>query len=152
MVRAALVAFAVLFGAFSSSPVQAKYMFGTSEHINFIQDVTATGANGEALYLAYKTSTFSIIAGVNVTDDGYVLGVKGDSKRYYHMPTGAELERLQRGGFLPNPLPPYKLGFFDYLMGYLLWIVIGVTALFYLVSWLRKRNKPADPEASAPAA
>jgi hypothetical protein len=151
MFRATIVALGILFGVFSASPANA-YRFGNSEDINFIQDVGVTGPKGEKLFLAYKTSTFNFVAGANITDDGYVLGVKGDSKRYFHMPTGAEFDRLQASGLLPKPLPPYKLSFFDYLMGYLLWVITLIIGLWYLVAWLRKRGKPADPEAPAPAA
>jgi hypothetical protein len=91
--------------ALAPLPAKAKLMFGNDETIHFIQDVTATGAQGEKLYLVYKITKTFLFAGIWLQDDGYVLGVKGEGRRYYTMPKDDELKRLQAGGFLPNPLP-----------------------------------------------
>jgi hypothetical protein len=80
----------------------AAWQFGEDDTIHFLQDVTLKGANQEALFLGYMTKIQFFVAGVYVTDAGYVLGVKGDSKKFYHMPTGEELARFQKGGFLPR--------------------------------------------------
>jgi hypothetical protein len=63
-------------------PAQADYRFGEEQEIHFLQDVTLKGANNEALYLGYMTKTQNFIAGYSVEDAGYVLGVKGESKKY----------------------------------------------------------------------
>ena len=69
-------------------PAQADYRFGEEREIHFLQDVTLKGANNEALYLGHMTKTQNFIAGYSVEEAGYVLGVKGESKKYYPMPAG----------------------------------------------------------------
>src|SRR6185369_6817286 len=96
-----------------------EYRFGADEEIHFIQDVPLKGAKDEDLFLGYMTRTQNFFLGVSVEDRGYVLGVKGESKRYYDLPQGEDLARFQDAGTLPNPLPPYKLGFGDYPRGLL---------------------------------
>jgi hypothetical protein len=61
---------------------------------------------------------------VYLENDGHVLGIKGDDKHYYNLPPAKELERLQRMGVLPNPLPPYRRDFADYAYGYLAWPIL----------------------------
>lgn len=129
----------------------SEYKFGAEENIHFIQDVPLKGANDEALYLGYMTRTQNFLLGLYVEDKGYVLGVKGESKRFYEMPTGEELARFQSAGTLPDPLPPYKLGFFDYFAGYSLWWGLGLVALLWGLGGWRKRRQKAQT-ASAPAA
>lgn len=153
---ALLVAAALL----PAGAAQAQFRFGTDEEIHHLQDVTLKGAQNEALYLGYMTHILNIFGGVYVEDKGYVLGVKGESKKYYSMPTGDQLAGFQRNGFLPDPLPPYRLGFFDYVLGYSLWWIIAIIAIISLVSWVRKRGQPAPaapvgaamPTAAAPPA
>jgi hypothetical protein len=106
-----------------------------------MQDVTLKGANDEALYLGYMTKTQNFIAGYSLADEGYVLGVKGDSKKFYHMPTGDDLVRFQQSGLLPNPLPPYQLGTMDYVLGYSLYGVIGFVILWYGIAYVIKKRK-----------
>jgi tetratricopeptide (TPR) repeat protein len=122
--------FAALFAP--ATPAHAgKIMFGTSEHLEKIQDVAIKGQNGEALYLGYKFSHHSFVAPYMLTDDGYILGVVGQN-RFYKLDAAA-IENFQARGLLPKPLPPYEISFVDYLFGNLLWIVlafIGVGAYF----------------------
>lgn len=132
-------------------PGQAQaYRFGTDETIHKIQDVTLKGAKDEKLFLGYMTRIRYFLAGLYVEDAGYVLGVEGESKRFYHMPEGDELKRFQRNGYLPDPLPSYKLSAFDYIIGYSLWWAL---ALIGVVLWFTERRKrlaasaqPAVPE------
>jgi hypothetical protein len=128
------------------------FRFGEDESIVFIQDVTLKGAKDEALFLAYKTTTQNLFGGLYVQDNGYVLGVKGDSKRYYQLPTGDELKDFQQRGLLPSPLPTYSLSFWDYLFGYSLWVmlvVVGVWSLFDIIRRRRKRESAMPPPADA---
>ncbi len=119
--------------------------FGTDESIHRLQDVDLKGPNDEALYLGHKTSTLNVLAGVYIKDDGYVLGVRGDSKKYFDMPGAADVERFQRSGLLPNPLPKYELSAIDYVLGYSLWIVLAVVALWVAWDWARKRRTEQEP-------
>jgi hypothetical protein len=129
----------------------AAAAFGADETIRFLQDVTLKGANQEALFLGYMTKIQFIVAGVYITDEGYVLGVKGDSKRFYPMPTGEELARFQKAGFLPDPLPPYSLSIWDYIFGYSLWWVIAIAiAWIPISSRLKKRKAAAAAAATGP--
>ncbi len=131
-------------------PAQADYRFGEEQEIHFIQDVTLKGANNEALYLGYMTKTQNFIAGYSVEDAGYVLGVKGESKKYYPMPAGEDLARFQKAGHLPDPLPAYRLGFWDYFVGYSLWWVLALVALWWAWDAWRKRRKKAEAAEPAP--
>jgi len=131
----------------------AAWQFGAQEDIHCLQDVTLKGAKDEALCLGYMMKTQYFLAGMYVVDEGYVLGVKGETGRYYHMPTGEDLARFQRGGFLPDPLPPYKIGFWDYVVGYSLWWALAIVAAIYGWQAIRKRRTAAaQPAPVAPAA
>jgi hypothetical protein len=133
------------------SSAHANFKFGTDEDIHSIQDVTLKGAKQEPLYLGYMTRTKFFLLGAYVEDVGYVLGVKGEGKRYYEMPKGEELARFQKAGFLPDPIPTYKLGFFDYLNGYSLWWAGAIVALMGVFGVFRKK-KAIAPAASTPTA
>jgi hypothetical protein len=123
--------------------------FGTAETVNYLQDLGLKGPNGEELYLGYKTSVMNVGAGIYITDDGYVLGIKGDSTHYFQMPEAARIAQLQRAGLLPDPLPAYKLGLSDYVIGYSLWIIVAVVILYYMLrARFRARRRLA---ATAPA-
>ncbi len=123
-------------------------MFGEDENIDCIVDVQLKGAKDEALCLAHKHTKIFVVAGVWVNDDGYVLGVKSDSKKYYDMPAGETLATMQQNGLLPKPLPPYSLSFFDYLFGYSLWIIVGVMVLWAAGKALLRRGGPAPLQAT----
>jgi len=143
LVLLALLALAVPFQA------QAAYKFGTDETIDRIEDVKLKGEDDEALFLGHMVRTHWFLAGLYVEDAGYVLGVQGDSKRFYRVPEGEELKRFQREGFLPDPLPAYSLSFFDYLFGYSLWLVVAGLGLWTLVSKLRAGRDEAEQATSS---
>ncbi len=73
-------------------------MFGKDETIDCIVDVQLEGASQEALCLAHKHTKIFVVAGVWVRDDGYVLGVKGESKKFYDMPKQLTNESLRPTG------------------------------------------------------
>ena len=113
-------------------------LFGKSERIQKITDVDIKGANGEDLYLAHKTTSLYIFMGVYMTDDGYVLGVKGSINTYYDLDE-EQIKKFQASGALPTPLPPYKIEFTEWLWGYALWILLAVLAII----WFFPKNKEA---------
>jgi hypothetical protein len=77
-IRAALIGLVAVF-AIGATPAQAaKVYFGTQEYLRNIQDVEAKGPKGEALYLGHKYSFLSFILPYRMTDDGYILGVRGE--------------------------------------------------------------------------
>jgi len=122
--------------------------FGKDERIRFVQDTTLKSPKGEALYLGRMIRTQNFVAGYSLEDAGLVLGVKGASSKYYGMPVGEELARLQRDGLLPNPLPAYKPGFLDYVIGYSLWWVLAI-AIGWFVFGPRRRSGTAARAAPA---
>lgn len=128
----------------------AEYKFGTDETIHYIQDVGVTGPADEKLFLGYKTTVQNFLLGVYLHDDGYVLGERDDHTKYFPMPEGEELAGFQKNGYLPNPLPPYKIGALDYAVGYSLWIALPIIVLIYVIGWLRKRKTPAVADTGAP--
>jgi hypothetical protein len=129
----------------------AAGMFGTQEEIHKLQDVNITGQKGEPLYLGYKTSTLYVFAGVYITDDGYVFGLRDKSDNFITT-TPEEIAKFQAEGLLPNPLPKYSIGIVDLLLGYSLWIVLAIVAMVYGIGWLRKRGKQPEPPEPTPTA
>jgi len=89
--------------------------FGRQEEVRCIRDVDIHGADGEALCLAYKTTTFHFGAGVYLRDDGYVLKVRAQD-RYYPLDDEA-IRAHQSEAALPTPLPAYEIPFADYVWG-----------------------------------
>ena len=117
----------------------AKIYFGTQEHLRPIQDVAIKGPQGEALYLGFKYSFRSFIAPYSLTDDGYILGVKG---RDSYLPLdAAKIRQFQSAGLLPSPLPPYRLAWPDYVIGYLLWEIGAVLLVMVIVARRRQRRR-----------
>src|SRR5690242_314312 len=97
-----------------AAPAQAAKLYsGTQEHLHHIQDVEVTGPKGEHLYLGYKYSFHSFILPYRLTDDGYVLGVRGQHS-YFRLDEN-NIKSMQARGQLPSPLPPYHLSAIDYL-------------------------------------
>ena len=133
---------AVVLSVFLFAPRQAAaWSFGTKESVHYLQDVKLKGPNDEPLYLGYMTKTQFFLAGLYVTDEGYVLAPKGQHGRYMQMPSGEMLARHQKAGMLPSPLPRYKLGFWTYVIGYSFWIMI---AFFAVCGWWSRSNKQRD--------
>jgi tetratricopeptide (TPR) repeat protein len=132
----ALIAVVVL----GAAPAQAaKLYFGTQEYLRQIQDVEVTGPKGEPLYLGHKYSFHSFILPYRMTDDGYILGVRGQQS-YFRLEE-ANIKAMQARGQLPTPLPPYQLSLVDYAMGYGLWIAIAVIIGLIPLSMMSKRRR-----------
>lgn len=104
-------------------------LFGKSESIEEIIDVEAKGPNGEDIYLAYKTTGYYFFMGAYMSDDGYVLGIKG-SNSFYHLDEKL-IATYQENGLLPTPLPEYKIPFMDWLWGFALWILLLVMGVIW---------------------
>jgi uncharacterized protein len=134
--------------------------FGEEDNFNKIQDLTIPSEIDRAdlppewlkgIELDSHTVTHWVGAGLWLEDVGYAIRVPG-SDDYWEL--NAELTKgLQDLKVLPDPLPKYEIPVMDYVFGYSLWIVIAVLALWYGVSALLKRNRPAPadvPPAGAP--
>lgn len=114
-----------------SADAHAKFYygkFGAHEQIEYVGSVTLPGPAGEKLYLARKVTMRWLFVPYSVRDDGFVLAVFGDAHKHYPMPAGARLQELQARGYLPNPLPAWRLSTFDRVTGNALWIFILVLA------------------------
>jgi tetratricopeptide (TPR) repeat protein len=141
--RFILIAVVLLSAAcLSVPPAHArKVMFGSQEHLVKLQDVPIKGPTGEALYLGYKYAQHAFIAPYYVSDDGYILGVVGQD-RYFKLDSKMIAE-FQTSKLLPTPLPPYELSIWDYVFGYLLWIILGFVAVSIVISGIAGRRKAA---------
>ena len=101
--------------------------------------------------LCYKFSTYTLGMGCLITDDGYVLQRAGESQQYIPLDP-VMIQKLQQEGTLPNPLPRYSLSIIDYLLGYSLWILLGVIFGPLLVkgAWAKLRGTTASATALDP--
>jgi tetratricopeptide (TPR) repeat protein len=123
----------------SASPAHAaKMYFGTQEYLRSIQDVAIKGPGGEDLYLGYKYSFYSFVMPYSLSDDGYILGVKGRDS--YIRLDKASIEKFQTSGLLPSPLPAYELSTLDYVMGHALWGALVIMAAIFVIKRLRKKR------------
>ncbi|HZO46896.1 MAG TPA: tetratricopeptide repeat protein [Xanthobacteraceae bacterium] len=137
--RAVLIGLIAVF-AIGATPAQAaKLYFGTQEYLRNLQDVEAKGPKGEALYLGHKYSFHSFILPYRLTDDGYILGVRGEQS-YFRL-DDANIKSMQARGQLPSPLPPYELSVLDYAMGHGAWIALAVIIGLIPISMLAKRRR-----------
>ena len=116
----ALTVFSVL-----HSQANAALKFGTSDQIRFISNTTLTGPNGERLFLARRISQKNFLLPYAMEDKGYILGISGESDRYFPLPEGDRLKAIQLAGYLPRPLPAYEISTLDMIFGHLLWIVLA---------------------------
>ena len=135
--------------ALGATPARAAMCFGTQEYLQPIQDVAITGQNGEALYLGYKYSFHCFIAPYSVSDDGYILGVKRESKRYYRL-DAARIATYQARGLLPKPLPPYRLSWVDQAFGHLAWGLPFLIGGLYLLGERKKKRARERRERANP--
>jgi Tfp pilus assembly protein PilF len=137
--RAALIGLIAVF-AIGTTPAQAaKVYFGTQEYLRNIEDVEVKGPKGEALYLGHKYSFHSFILPYRLTDDGYILGIRGEQS-YFRL-DDTSIKSMQARGQLPSPLPPYELSVLDYAMGHGAWIALAVIIGLIPLSMLAKRRR-----------
>lgn len=131
----------ILLFTFHGQAQAGAIRFGIDETVHHLQNVKLEGPKGEKLFLGHKSAIRYFVAGVYIRDDGYVLGVVGGDNRYFPMPDGSELARLQQAGLLPNPLPKYALGVIDHAIGNSLWLVIATVLLWIFLGSVRKNRK-----------
>ena len=122
-------------------PFQLFLPFGTSEKIKEIQDL-----KGTEYKLCHKYTFHLFLAGVYLTDDGYVLQKKGNAVLY--VPLDKEkTDELQKSGLLPSPLPGYSIPITAYLFGYSLWLIVLVVIIGSLLwSWFWRRYAGGSSE------
>jgi len=122
-------------------PATTSAIFGKNETIHKIQDINLKGPDGEQLFLGYKSTSHFFLAGIYLSDDGYVLGVEGKSNLYYPMPEGEKLVELQNTGMLPENLPDYQISIWEYLLGYSLWPILLVALLHTVIKSVSSKKK-----------
>jgi hypothetical protein len=128
--------------AITAGPAEAaRYRFGTDERLYAYAKTGIVRAN-KPVALCYKTSTYNLFAPVYTTDEKVLCNV--ESNAYWPVPKGEELRNLQAAGLMPKPVPDYKRPIFDYLMGYLLWVVLAGVGAFFGVSALASHGKSED--------
>lgn len=141
--RLALCVLAPLLLALFHAQAHAAFKFGSSETIRFVAETSLQGPGGEKLYLGRMVATRSFGLPYTIKDQGYVLGISGESRRYYPLPQGAQLAALQQAGRLPTPLPPFELDTLDLLFGHLLWVTLLGLAGWGAYVYLRRARQPA---------
>jgi hypothetical protein len=119
-------------------PAQA-FDFGAEEKLHPLVDVELKGAEGEDLTLGFKTTLNNFILPYSLSDDGYVLLVRGQNGKFYEL----EQERVaawQEAGFLPDPFPAYEIPLMERIFSYGLYFAILLALPFYIVPAIRKRR------------
>lgn len=154
MRRGLFVVAALILLAMSGRDAQAA-KFGTSTSFQHLQDLTARGPKGEALALGYVSTTHYFFLAYQLTGD-YVLVSKGTGRDLSGRPLNVydtlpldKIKQMQSAGTLPNPLPPYRIRFVDYLVGYVLWwsfpLVFALIALFSKLGIGRRTRDETRP-------
>lgn len=147
MRRILFVCALLLFTALSTSNAHAKVFFGNRESIHFLQDLKLESPSGEALYLGYMTTMHSFVLPYSLSKTGHVLGIKGQSDKYYKLSNDMTVQ-LQQAGILPNPLPTYRPTSMDYVISYSLWPALVLIAILAM----RQRRREASAVGAARAA
>lgn len=140
--RFALCALATLLFALVHAQAHAAFKFGSSETIRFVAATSVQGQGGETLYLGRMVAMRSFGLPYAIEDRGFVLGISGESRRYYPLPQGEQLAALQRAGHLPTPLPAFALDTLDLLFGHLLWLTLLALAGYAAYVYLRRARQP----------
>lgn len=122
----------------------AALKFGDEDKIRFIANTTLEGPKGERLYLARRLTTKSFLLPYTIEDNGFVLGVSGDSTRYFDFPENERLAEIQKAGHLPSPLPIYELDLADVLFGRSLWIVLLVLGAYGAYQFIFRRHSASS--------
>ena len=122
----------------ANSAEAASYRFGTDETLHAYAKTGMTHKK-KKLSLCYKTSTYNVFAPVYTTDEKVLCDV--EAKLYWPVPKGERLAKLQKAGYMPNPVPDYSRPLWDYLFGFILWIMLGIYGLFTVASKLLPKRQ-----------
>lgn len=142
MQRESLLCFIVVGILVLLAPTSAEAQFttfsGKQENIKCLQPV-----NGTDYKLCHKYSKHFFIAGIYLSDDGYVLADDDNATEYIALEQ-TKIRELQTAGTLPNPLPRYSINLTQYLVGYSLWLIIILFIGPSLWVWLRRRRNKGN--------
>lgn len=92
-------------------------LFGSKDEVDTIREIEGTDYK-----LCHKYTLHFFMAGIYLSDGGYVLQKKGEFNSYYPL-SEERIKELQREGALPSPLPKYSIPLIQYAFGYSLWII-----------------------------
>ncbi|MCB1509838.1 MAG: hypothetical protein KDJ36_02955 [Hyphomicrobiaceae bacterium] len=142
-VSASILTLALAICALVAQPdgASAGYRFGTDETLHAYAK-TGLKSGNTALSLCYKVSTYNFIAPVYTSDEKVICDPA--SKKYWPMPTGNKLLQYQKVGLLPSPIPNYSRPWYDYVFGYLLWIILAGIGAFGAISAMFSKKKDED--------
>jgi hypothetical protein len=125
--------FAVFF-LFQAQNAHAAKRFDVEYRTISVQETTAKGTAGEALFLGRRIKIYNFILPYAAIDEGYVLfGVVGSEYKIYPLDE-IKIKAMQAKHVLPDPLPPFDLKTMDYIEWHSLWLAL-VPAVFF-VGWV----------------
>ena len=138
-VRYVLLLLALMLVSPKQALARGSLEFGTQDTITEIQPLAGTD-----YVLCYKYHINYFIAGLYLSDDGYVLREKPKNDKHYmfttpdkYLPlTANKISELQQSGLLPNPLPKYSIPKSAYVDGYALWGILLATVVLLLLRYL----------------
>lgn len=120
LIRLSLLALALAFLPLSQAEAGR---IGKSETLRPLGESSFEVPGKGKFQLGYKFTTYWLVAGVWLTNDGYVLLPEGKSGQY--IPLDSEKKAVfQKAGMLPETLPSYRIPKLDYAFGFSAWIVI----------------------------
>lgn len=137
----------VLCGLLVTTPAQARFGFGFGQQ-DFLQSFEETDfldEEGNALFLAYRTSTMHFFVPLWWWEDGYVLAEGGHSN-YYPL-SDKQIVQYQRAGRLPVPLPPFEAPWWQIAYGFSGWGFLLIAAGYATIAtfWVpRWRGRSAS--------
>ncbi len=126
----------LLFGP-DAQAVRVTLCFGAQESLRTLAPTGLLDAERQPLELAAKRTTECFGLPRTVKDDGLVLKVVGQEKSYMTLPEPAEVDAMQKAGFLPRPLPSSALQNHETLSGHMLWVLLLVLGAAIFVWSLR---------------
>lgn len=138
--RAAFAVVALLVIGLLAAPPAHAWKFGADEKLHPLVDVGVQLSKGEPLVLGFKTTTHNVVLPYALSDDGYVLIVKGTPDRYYDLPED-RIAQWQEAGLLPSPLPKYEVPLIERMLSYALHATIVVIILLYVVPAIRRHGE-----------
>ena len=138
----------IFWGLFSARIASADMMFGDDDRFTKIQDIEYRIDENEPLYLGYRTTITFFIAGIYLTDHGYILAPRNNTDNSYYPLDDETIQELQSQGDLPKPLPPYKIELLNYMFGYSLWIIIFCVFVYTGLErlWGKKEDTASNEE------
>ena len=125
----------------AQAEARGKLLFGDEDHLRFVADIKMPGPQGQHMELSRRVTYKSFLLPYRVVDNGFVITEKGKHDKYYPMPAEILVAAAQSQGLMPKPLPEWHFSLLDYVIGYILWIMILGIVLGGIVqrAWHKKK-------------